>query len=406
MQVGATATAGTERAEWHNQLIWCQWMRQTGNVRAVAHRHLDSEQRFRFSPGPNSSAEIVSTSKEITVLGIGASRPAAYLRCFCPMGAFMALLAWPTSALGQVTNEPPGEGATPKAEVEPANSTPDNLPSQADGESSSAQCVPSCRDGFMCHLGTCISACNPPCTEGGKCIGDGQCVAVETTTTPPPAQPSAPSTGSSLGEDGGALTVVESSGEPAPGELVRKPIDQRTGFQGQLALGGAYTAVTEVHEAGDGSIGSGGSVQTTTSGTGALVTARVGYGLGGGVLFGMSFGVAVSNLEVETTALGTIGNESATDDIDGFMLSTLFHVQKYLDVFYLRAEAGVLSARVDADELPSNWVVGPGFGIDYPLSWWWSLGGAVTALWGIHDSEEGTEVSLATLGLQLTVTYY
>lgn len=38
-------------------------------------------------------------------------------------------------------------------------------------------CVPNCRDGFVCHAGRCLSACNPPCPPEQRCTTDGQCVA-------------------------------------------------------------------------------------------------------------------------------------------------------------------------------------------------------------------------------------
>lgn len=36
-------------------------------------------------------------------------------------------------------------------------------------------CVPSCRSGYLCHEGSCISACNPPCSESETCSSDGAC---------------------------------------------------------------------------------------------------------------------------------------------------------------------------------------------------------------------------------------
>jgi hypothetical protein len=38
-------------------------------------------------------------------------------------------------------------------------------------------CVPACRDGYLCHQGQCIEACNPPCGEGEQCVSGGECVA-------------------------------------------------------------------------------------------------------------------------------------------------------------------------------------------------------------------------------------
>ena len=40
-------------------------------------------------------------------------------------------------------------------------------------------CVPPCRDGYLCHEGQCIEACNPPCPDGEQCVGGGQCVPKE-----------------------------------------------------------------------------------------------------------------------------------------------------------------------------------------------------------------------------------
>lgn len=46
-------------------------------------------------------------------------------------------------------------------------------------------CVPSCRDGYLCHQGQCIAACNPHCAQGEQCVGEGQCVAAASTATTP-----------------------------------------------------------------------------------------------------------------------------------------------------------------------------------------------------------------------------
>jgi len=35
-------------------------------------------------------------------------------------------------------------------------------------------CIPLCREGFMCHKGRCVSLCNPPCSPTQECI-EGDC---------------------------------------------------------------------------------------------------------------------------------------------------------------------------------------------------------------------------------------
>src|ERR1700690_1205196 len=39
-----------------------------------------------------------------------------------------------------------------------------------------ADCFPPCRQGYLCHAGQCILACNPACGAGQICTSQGQCV--------------------------------------------------------------------------------------------------------------------------------------------------------------------------------------------------------------------------------------
>lgn len=60
---------------------------------------------------------------------------------------------------------------------------------------SAQTCVPSCRDGYMCHQGQCISACNPSCGPEERCTGAGVCAPasvsnVQSMPVPPPPPPS------------------------------------------------------------------------------------------------------------------------------------------------------------------------------------------------------------------------
>ena len=43
-------------------------------------------------------------------------------------------------------------------------------------------CFPPCRSGFICYNGECISKCNPPCPQGQKCMGSGECVSINETS--------------------------------------------------------------------------------------------------------------------------------------------------------------------------------------------------------------------------------
>ena len=44
-------------------------------------------------------------------------------------------------------------------------------------------CLPACRPGFVCVVGVCVSACNPPCPSGMRCTPDLQCVSPDGGTT-------------------------------------------------------------------------------------------------------------------------------------------------------------------------------------------------------------------------------
>ncbi len=53
----------------------------------------------------------------------------------------------------------------------------------------SQECYPSCRSGFVCHNGNCISKCNPACPDGQKCTDSGDCIPLTKLETAPSKQP-------------------------------------------------------------------------------------------------------------------------------------------------------------------------------------------------------------------------
>jgi len=110
-------------------------------------------------------------------------------------------------------------------------------------------CVPSCREGYLCHQGQCIAACNPPCAEGEQCVGEGQCVA----TAAPPA------TYTAVDTSGGSAGSVDSGGKPSTaipatfmglgGFLlivggVTFATSEWSGYYGEYWGGGQYAGVT------------------------------------------------------------------------------------------------------------------------------------------------------------------
>jgi hypothetical protein len=57
----------------------------------------------------------------------------------------------------------------------------------ADGPDDAATCFPDCSPGYLCHEGTCIEACNPPCAGGFRCTAERQCEYLQTTAPVPVA---------------------------------------------------------------------------------------------------------------------------------------------------------------------------------------------------------------------------
>ena len=68
-------------------------------------------------------------------------------------------------------------------------------------------CVPNCRSGYLCHEGTCVSRCNPPCEKGSICSQTGECQAI--TRNPSPDAPT------------GGLRFAVMGGILMPGEILR-----------------------------------------------------------------------------------------------------------------------------------------------------------------------------------------
>lgn len=66
-------------------------------------------------------------------------------------------------------------------------------------------CVPACRDGYICHQGQCVTACNPPCAEDEQCTAGAQCVAIGDSS----------SAYQSVNTGGGSAGTVDAAGKPS-----------------------------------------------------------------------------------------------------------------------------------------------------------------------------------------------
>lgn len=52
----------------------------------------------------------------------------------------------------------------------------DVQPTESASEPAASECVPKCREGFVCSDGKCVTVCNPPCAAGQTCTSLGHCV--------------------------------------------------------------------------------------------------------------------------------------------------------------------------------------------------------------------------------------
>jgi hypothetical protein len=93
------------------------------------------------------------------------------LRLSCLFGSAIALGAANVAAQ-QSTPAPPVPAPPPPATHSSGAATP--APSVAPAAAAPA-CFPSCREGFTCHEGRCVSLCNPPCPEGLECVAGARC---------------------------------------------------------------------------------------------------------------------------------------------------------------------------------------------------------------------------------------
>jgi hypothetical protein len=74
-------------------------------------------------------------------------------------------------------------------------------PPSSGAQGSSNTCSPTCRQGFMCHKGQCVSSCNPACELGEICGANGECVMT----------PASPAAGGRGAESSSCLSANESS---------------------------------------------------------------------------------------------------------------------------------------------------------------------------------------------------
>lgn len=182
-----------------------------------------------------------------------------------------------------------------------------DAPADQSGEAERAnECFPSCRSGYVCHRGECVSACNPPCPSGKTCTDAGRCVSERDSSAAPAPEKQ---------EEVEQARPRERQDEP---DATSSP-EPESDAQDQEA--GVEATDTEVETAPD---------STTTFNFNSLGVLQL--GLDPGVEFGRQTTVRVFGRAMNTGALSyvIIGSPSG-DDIFGFGAGLGVTVRQYFD---------------------------------------------------------------------------
>lgn len=93
----------------------------------------------------------------------------------------------------------------------------------AESDEPAEACFPSCRAGYLCHQGQCISACNPPCGAGEVCEDGGVCRLMEAAPPPRASEPSTARTDASNTSSPERPESAAPANSPAPRGTVPQP---------------------------------------------------------------------------------------------------------------------------------------------------------------------------------------
>jgi len=102
------------------------------------------------------------------------------------------------------------------------------------------ECVPSCRSGYVCRHGECISRCNPVCGASERCLPNGECEPLSSVQSPAPSAASGP--GSGVSDTAGPVTseppdVFTPITTPSGNTTLPKPASAALAEPGRFVLG-------------------------------------------------------------------------------------------------------------------------------------------------------------------------
>ena len=212
--------------------------------------------------------------------------------------------------------------ADPRSSSSPPVAAMNGTPASGLPDPSASSCAPSCRAGFMCVQGACVSACNPACRDSEQCSAEGQCVAkaAPKRAATPPAAPAPVAT-----------PTAEPEADTTPSSSTKPGVRVHDGFFLRLALGPSYLNSTW----------KGGTQDATVTGVGAgLEVSFGGTPLPGLVVGGGSFSSFVSSPTIsyagQSAEEGSVSLSLFAPFIDWYPNETQgFHVQGAAGLAYV-----------------------------------------------------------------------
>lgn len=255
------------------------------------------------------------------------------------------------------------------------------------------QCVPSCRAGYVCASGACVSACNPPCASNESCTSDGQCIV--TAPAPAPAPAAAPPPAAAP-----AAAVVYPQPPPVDPQselATNKGARLHDGFYFRAGLGMAGLVGSSTFYVDDVSSGVDGEA------SGVAVASELAFG--GSPMPGLVVGGGLYGASVPTTTY-TLNGTDFEGDTSAYTLVAAF-VDAYPNPrqgFHLQAGIGMSAVSLssggeafDEDYAGIGWGLMGGVGYEGFVGDQWSLGGVARVLYvnaSLDPASSSSTVSL------------
>jgi hypothetical protein len=293
-------------------------------------------------------------------------------------GRFAVLLLFIAAPVARAQSaEPPAAPAPPGTAAPVAAAPPPNgsAPDGSEPKRAADGCVPSCRSGFVCVAGACVSACNPPCPAGQECVEGARCVAPETTPSKATIH-----------------QAIDEYIEKKQAEWRAKTVHRHDGLYLRFGFNAGYA--WDSAERGDHN--------STSRGAGGFIEYALGSNLSDHVVLGFAhhtFGVFSPRTSVDGAAL--TDDHTAFYQVLGLLLD---YYPNPADGWHLTATlgAGIADVQIrDGENTESGFGFAVGGGYDAWIGEQWSLGAGIRLIYVSNAADDfgDHQVFIPTLAL-------